>query len=82
MPDDSVASLKQRIVTLTAEEFPGCRVVFEDETDAFVHFDIKDFSGDSVLAGGPAYLAVGIVDWPEQKFRYVFRQVCGKYALP
>jgi hypothetical protein len=82
MLDDVLGRFKERIVALTTEEFPGCRVVFEDEADTFIHFDIRDSDEKSILPGGPAYLAVEIADWPEQKFRYIFCQVCGKYGLP
>jgi hypothetical protein len=78
MLDDLVGSLKERIVAVAAEEHPGCRVVFEDKVDDFLHFDIKGRDGEPTSAGSPAYLAIAIADWSEEKFRYVFRQACGK----
>ena len=54
------------------------RVAFEDTTDAFVYFRIKATNEEAVPARSAAYLAIAIADWPEEKFRYVFCQVCGK----
>lgn len=78
MFDDSIAHLKERIVAAASAEYPGCRVTFEDTTDAFVYFRITATDDEAIPAGSAAYLATAIADWPEEKFRYLFCQVCGK----
>jgi hypothetical protein len=73
--------LKTRILAAATEEYPGSVVIFAPTPDEqFLSFRIEG----SVTVGSvekPVYLAFASADYPEEKFRYVFRVVCGKNPL-
>jgi hypothetical protein len=66
---------KKRIMQIAEEEFPGCRVDFDEDAGDYLRFKIA--SGDTRLSRGFPHLKGEVNLITDEELRSFIRQLCG-----
>lgn len=69
--------LKERIATIAEQEFPGARVIFDEQAGHMIRWRIDSATGQPLSRGFPHYSPSEIEDISDEKIRALIRTTCG-----